>query len=63
MNCPRCKNLMVESYDAQTGGNAMYECENCGFTEVKFDALAREEGYPTNPDEFEDWKQRHGLDR
>ncbi len=61
MNCPKCNNPMSESYDGRTGENAMFECENCGFNETKFDGLARSEGYPLDPDEFDDWRRQHGI--
>lgn len=61
MYCPRCNEPMAETYDAKTGENQMFECENCGFTETRFDGLARNEGYPADPDEFEEWRERKGI--
>lgn len=61
MDCPNCKLPMQESYDAQTGGNRMFECSNCDFQQNAFDAFASNEGYPSDPDEFEDWRRERGL--
>ncbi len=61
MKCPRCQQSMCESYDARTGKNQMYECDNCGFTQSKFDALASTEGYPADDDLFEQWRMKNGL--
>jgi DNA-directed RNA polymerase subunit M/transcription elongation factor TFIIS len=61
MFCPKCNNSMVESYDAKTRKNRMFECEECGFSQNAFDAYASSEGYPADDDEFEEWHRQRGL--
>lgn len=62
MECPRCNSAMLESYNASTGKDRMFECEDCGFTQNAFDAYASSEGYPADKEEFQDWARERGLD-
>ena len=61
MKCPICGSNMCESYDAKTGGNRMYECKQCDYEQNAFDAVAALEGYPSDPDEFERWREERGF--
>ena len=61
MKCPNCDSYMYESYDSKTGENHNFECPECGFTEDCFSGYARTEGYPSDLDEFEDWKNYRGI--